>query len=157
MITEIWQSDVRKDLVQNQQRAQQPCKLVCIHHPSIHPFINIIYQISHTKLIVAFFSEEEANSNGGHYFFPPHLEENSRENEEHSWRNEDRSAKNILSNSYKFMLEPPIFQIIIYPTQILKMPLCHHGNQRYCLSAFWKKEKIIFYSLRKRSLVHKWY
>lgn len=24
------------------------------------------------------------------------------------------------------------------------MPLRHHGNQRYCLSTFWKKEKIFF-------------
>lgn len=56
-----------------------------------------------------------------HVFFFRHIwRRTCRENEEHSRQNEDQSAVNILSNSCKFVLEPPIFQIIIGPTQILK-------------------------------------
>lgn len=29
------------------------------------------------------------------------------------------------------------------------MPSRHHGNQGYCLDTFWKKENILFYSLKK--------
>lgn len=29
------------------------------------------------------------------------------------------------------------------------MPSRHHGNQRYYLDTFWKKEKVFFYSLKK--------